>query len=136
MCRRRRCAEAIIELAMDLANQSGVTKRQIAEELGIDTKMFGRWCQVQSTREPKAFPGPGEARDDDIAALKRELARVKKERSILNECRSVLTGRVEVKYRMIERCRDAFPVRMTRRQLSVSASGFYGWLASPLSARA
>jgi transposase len=33
----------------------------------------------------KAFPGKGVARDEEMAALKRELARVKKERDILRE---------------------------------------------------
>ena len=32
-----------------------------------------------------------------------------------------------MKYRMIERCREAFPVRMMCRNLKVSPSGYYDW---------
>ena len=41
-----------------------------------------------------------------------------------------------MKYRMIQRCREAFPIRMMCRCLRVSPRGYYGWVVRPLSARA
>jgi putative transposase len=41
-----------------------------------------------------------------------------------------------MKYRMIQRCRAAFPIRMMCRCLRVSSSGYYGWVTRPPSGRA
>ena len=41
-----------------------------------------------------------------------------------------------MKYRMIQRCREAFPIRMMCRCLRVSPSGYYGWMTRTPSARA
>ena len=41
-----------------------------------------------------------------------------------------------MKYRMIQRCRDAFSLRMMCRCVRVSPSGYYGWATRPPSARA
>ena len=40
-----------------------------------------------------------------------------------------------MKYRMIDRCRDAFPVRRMCRRLAVSPSGYYEWRTRLMSAR-
>jgi putative transposase len=48
----------------------------------------------------------------------------------------VLRERVAMTYRMIQRCREAFPIRMMGRCLRGSPSGYYGWATRPPSPRA
>ena len=85
MQQRRKYSDEFKREAVSLANQSGVSLRQIAEELGINAGMLGRWRKELNQHGDKAFLGQGKARDEEMAALKRELVRVKKERDFLKE---------------------------------------------------
>ncbi len=85
MQQRRKYSDEFKLEAVNLANQSGVSLKQVAEELGINPGMLGRWRKELGEHGDKAFMGKGKARDEEMAALKRELARVKKERDFLKE---------------------------------------------------
>ncbi len=83
--RRKYTREFKVE-AVRLANEPGVTLKQIGEELGVNPHLLGKWRkQMQKDGEIHAFPGQGKPRDEEMAALKRELTRVRKERDFLKE---------------------------------------------------
>lgn len=85
MPKRREYSTEFKREAIALANQPGVTKAQVARELGINANMIGRWQREFAANGSKAFLGKGVARDEEMAALKRELSRVKKERDFLRD---------------------------------------------------
>jgi transposase len=62
-----------------------VTKAQIARELDINPNMITRWQRELSANGSKAFLGQGVARDEELATLKRENNRLRKERDFLKE---------------------------------------------------
>ncbi|TPG05344.1 IS3 family transposase, partial [Rhodanobacter glycinis] len=51
---------------------------QIARDIGVGAGVLGRWRRELETAKTKAFTGSGVPRDQEMATLKRELARVKK----------------------------------------------------------
>ena len=83
MSKRRKYSGEFKREAVTMANQPGVTKAQIGQELGINPNMLTRWHRELNDSGSKAFGGQGKARDEEMAALKRELGRVKKERDFL-----------------------------------------------------
>jgi len=85
MQKRRNYSTEFKRKAVALANQPGVTKAQIGRELGINRNMITRWQRELAQNGSKAFLGKGVARDEEMAALKRENARLKKERDFLRE---------------------------------------------------
>jgi transposase len=85
MAKRRKFSDEFKREAVRLATQSGVTKSQVGRELGINANLLGRWCRDFAANGTAPFPGQGKPRDEEMAALKRELSRVKKERDFLRE---------------------------------------------------
>ncbi len=63
----------------------GATVTGVAKDLGINGHMLGRWRKLLEAHGKKAFPGQGHARDEEIVQLKRENARLRKERDFLKE---------------------------------------------------
>ncbi len=84
MGRRRYSDEYKLE-AVALTQQPGVTQVQVARELGIRANMLGTWVREVRKAGEQAFPGQGNPREEELAALKRELTRVKKERDFLRD---------------------------------------------------
>ena len=82
---RRRYSDEFKREAVQLTQDPGVTMAQIARDLGIGAGLLGRWVKEFREAGPSAFPGKGVPRDKELTDLKRELARVKKERDFLRE---------------------------------------------------
>ena len=69
---------------MEQVRQPGVSCAQVARELGIGANLLTRWRR-EFEASASAFRGTGTPRDEELTRLKRELARVTKERDFLRE---------------------------------------------------
>lgn len=85
MTKRRQYSPEFKREAIALTQQPGVSCRQIALEVGIAPNLLSRWKREAEAVNDKAFQGSGTPRDEEVARLKRELARVTKERDFLRE---------------------------------------------------
>ena len=84
MAKRRKYSEEFKREAVGLTRQPGASVSQVARDIGVAANLLFRW-QRQLEEESKAFPGSGVARDQELLALKRELAKVKRERDFLRD---------------------------------------------------
>ncbi len=85
MTRRKRYSAEFKRQAIRRANEEGVTDVLVAEELGINARQLRRWRDAAKRDGEEAFPGQGNARDQELMQLKRKLAKVEQERDFLRE---------------------------------------------------
>ena len=85
MPKRRKYSAEFKREAVQLAAMPDTTLRQVAQDLGINEGLLGRWKKDLETRGELAFVGQGNARDQEMMRLRRELAKVKQERDFLAE---------------------------------------------------
>ena len=85
MSKRRKYSPEFKREAIALSRQPGTNCRQVALEIGINPNLLSRWVREADDVPSKAFKGSGTPRDEELSNLKRELARVKKERDFLRE---------------------------------------------------
>lgn len=85
MARRRTYTAEFEREAVALAQSSGRTQRQVGSDLRIHETLLQEWRRQIEQGCGRAFPGVGDARDEEVAHLKRELAQVKRERDFLRD---------------------------------------------------
>jgi transposase len=85
MSKRRKFSEEFKREAVGLAQQPGAIISRVARDIGVGAGLLGRWRRELESGPVKAFSGSGVPRDQEMATLKRELARVKKERDFLRD---------------------------------------------------
>ena len=91
MRKRREYSQEFKEAAVELV-LGGRSAREAAEELGIHATNLSRW--VLESREGKnsnlrVFPGKGNARDEEVARLKKENADLRETNEILKKAMAI-----------------------------------------------
>ena len=71
--------------ALKRSSEDGVTDKAVCAELGISPRQLSRWRDELRLHGGNAFPGQGHSRDEELTELKRELAKVKRERDFLKD---------------------------------------------------
>ena len=85
MSKRRKYSPEFKRGAVEQSRQQGISCAQLSRELGINANLLTRWKREAELEGRQAFGGTGKPRDEEVANLKRELARVKKERDFLRD---------------------------------------------------
>ena len=84
MAKRRKYSEEFKREAVELTRQPDANVSQVARDIGVAASQLFRWRR-EYEGGGRAFPGSGVARDQELLALKRELAKVKRERDFLRD---------------------------------------------------
>ena len=85
MAKRKKYSDEFKREAVGLIRQPGSKVTQVAADIGVTATQLFRWRRELDRGGGKAFPGAGVARDQEMLALKRELAKVTKERDFLRD---------------------------------------------------
>ncbi len=84
--RRRFTKEFKLEAVRQVVSE-GRSHKQVAEELGLNASLLGRWVKQLRADPEQSFPGNGKlkARDKEVEDLRRQVARLKGELSFLKK---------------------------------------------------
>jgi transposase len=80
-----------------------VSYAQASKDLGLHPTQLRDWVKKLADDPQHAFPGHGQMKPEqlEIAQLKREVARLKAERDILNKSRGLLREGIDMKFAFI-----------------------------------
>lgn len=67
------------------------TGQQVEKELGIGSGQVYKWRRELAASGGRAFPGNGSPRDEELARLRKENARLREERDILRKAVAIFS---------------------------------------------
>lgn len=75
--------------AVKLVEERGVSVRQAAQDLDVHENVLRKWGREHREQPEEAFPGNGKmtVQDAEIARLRKEVAKLKMERDLLEKSR-------------------------------------------------
>ena len=88
---RRKYDEQFKRDAVNLLSNSSKTLSQVAADLGIKYDLLSRWRKELNESGKQPFTGNGNARDEELARLRKEIAEVKLERDILKKAVAIFS---------------------------------------------
>lgn len=92
MSPRRVFTEEFKRDAVRLAKERG-NLAEVARDLGLHESVLTRWKKCLETAPERPFPGQGNPHDQELAQMKRELARLKEENDILKKAVGIFSVR-------------------------------------------
>jgi transposase len=77
--------------AIRLLESGTKTGHEIEHDLGIGSGQIYRWRKQFSEDGTRAFPGNGKSRDEELAALRKEVKELREERDILRKATAIFS---------------------------------------------
>jgi len=96
MVRRRTYTKEFKESSLDFYHSSGKTLKDVSCELGINPENLRRW--INESKEAgsgniRLFPGSGNARDEELARLRKENADLREANEILKKATAIFAAK-------------------------------------------
>ena len=105
---------------IDYLNNGKKTITEVVENFGIRYDLVSRWKREFSDKDKTPFTGQGNARDEEIARLKKENADLRMEREILKKAMAIFSTPTKWNMKMV-------------KVLKVYRSSYYLWSRTKIS---
>ncbi|WP_425430996.1 IS3 family transposase [Donghicola tyrosinivorans] len=119
--------------AVRIALTSGLTRRQVASDLGMGVSTLNKWIKVAQDTEDASLPDADLVRE--VERLRKENAVLKQEREILKKRDGLLCESKAMRFAFIDRMKKAFSIELLCRVLKVTSRGLRAWRCRPMSQR-
>ena len=118
---------------MRIALTSGLTRKQVADDLGVGMSTLNKWITVYRDADVVSAEELSLAQEND--RLRRENRILKEEREILKKSNAVLRGPKAMRFRFIEEHAEAFGTARLCKVMDVSSLGLPSFRSRPASRR-